>query len=286
MTFLDPTKGLDPAESLALSVQLDGKGPLFAQVKRAFARRILDGALAVGDRLPSEERIAETLGVSRQTAHKAIGALAKEGFLVRRRKAGTFVAAKRRDSFTLPIPDIGEVVAERGGVYQYRILDRREVINGRDGLRWTDMAEGAPLLELEVLHLGDGVPLQVERRWINLAVAPDAVDEDFRDTPPGRWLADHLPWSTANHTVRAVGASAEMAALLEIDRGDACLLVERRTQNLGRPVTLVRFLSVGERYVLRGTTRSSTVSELGLDGGLARTETSPFPPGSGDGSGP
>lgn len=249
-----------PASRLA--ERLDGKGPLFTQLKRALARQILRGGLAVGERLPGEEQIAAHYGVSRQTAHKAIGMLAREGFLVRRRKAGTFVAAQRQGGFVLPIPDIGEVVAGWGGLYQHRILRRETVANGRSGTHWPDVAAEAPLLFLECLHLGDGVPLQLERRWINLDAVPDAAEEDFRDVPPGRWLSQHVPWSTAQHIARAVAASAEVAEMLNIDRGTACLVVERRTMHLGMPVTLVYLTAVGERFVLSGTSEPAIVAEL------------------------
>ncbi|WP_448206924.1 UTRA domain-containing protein [Azospirillum sp. sgz302134] len=267
MTAADQgTRPAAPGPAARLIGRLDGKGPLFVQLKRTLARQILTGGVAVGDRLPSEEQIAAHYGVSRQTAHKAIAMLAREGFLVRRRKAGTFVAAQRQGGFVLPIPDIGDVVAGWGGLYEHRVLRREAARNGRNGLHWPDVAADAPLLVLECLHLGDGAPVQFERRWINLDAVPDAADEDFRDTPPGRWLAEHVPWSTARHVAKAVAASAEVAERLNVDRGTACLVVERRTMHLGQSVTLVHLTSVGERFVLSGTSEPTIMAELNEEG--------------------
>jgi DNA-binding transcriptional regulator YhcF (GntR family) len=76
---------------------LDGPDPLFVQIKRAIARQILRGERRAGDRLPNEVQLAVQFGVSRQTVHEAIALLAREGLLVRRRRAGTFVAMGRQE---------------------------------------------------------------------------------------------------------------------------------------------------------------------------------------------
>ena len=56
------------------------------------ARRIAEGDLAPGERLPSGETLAETWGVSRHTAHRAVEELQRQGLVVRQRRWGTVVA--------------------------------------------------------------------------------------------------------------------------------------------------------------------------------------------------
>ena len=48
--------------------------------------------LEVGDAIPSERQLGIDLGVSRLTVRAALDELVREGYLVRRRGAGTFVA--------------------------------------------------------------------------------------------------------------------------------------------------------------------------------------------------
>jgi LacI family transcriptional regulator len=57
-----------------------------------FARRIGDGELAPGHRLPPGEEIAAEWGVSRHTAHRAIEELQRQGLVVRQRRWGTVVS--------------------------------------------------------------------------------------------------------------------------------------------------------------------------------------------------
>ncbi len=262
----DPVQGrLSPAGApdTVADGNLDGRGPLFDQIKRAVAGQILRGRWQAGQRLPNEAELSSLYGVSRQTVHKAIALLAREGFLVRRRRAGTFVATSRRDRFALPIEDIGDVVAREGRVYEFRIRDRRNLRNG-EGIRWPDLPDGTPILTLECLHFSDGTPIQHERRLVNLDVVPEVIDEPFDVVAPSRWLVDRVPWSSADHTVRAVNATAEMAALLGVEAGTACLSIRRQTMHLSRPVTLVHFLSVGDRFSLSGSSITDSATELNL----------------------
>jgi GntR family transcriptional regulator len=59
------------------------------QVYLVLRDRILSGAIGFGARLPTELELAEFHGVSRVTVRRALGELARECFIERRRSAGT-----------------------------------------------------------------------------------------------------------------------------------------------------------------------------------------------------
>jgi GntR family transcriptional regulator len=61
------------------------------QVYLILRDRILSGAVAFGARLPTEHELAERHGVSRVTVRRALGELARERLIERRRSAGTRV---------------------------------------------------------------------------------------------------------------------------------------------------------------------------------------------------
>jgi GntR family histidine utilization transcriptional repressor len=91
-----------------------------------------------------------------------------------------------------------------------------------------------------------------EQRLINLAVVPDAREESFSDGPSGSWLLRRIPWTDAEHHIRAVAADRTLAGQLDIAAGAACLVVERRTWQGGAPVTHVRLAYPGDRHQLVG----------------------------------
>jgi len=76
---------------LIFPVRHDGEVGLQAQVRRHLVDAILDGRLPQEQPLPSCRRLAQALGVSRNTVVLAYQALADEGFLVSRERVGYFV---------------------------------------------------------------------------------------------------------------------------------------------------------------------------------------------------
>lgn len=58
---------------------------------------ILSGKLAVGEKLPPERQLAETMQISRSVVNGGISDLEKKGFLVVKPRSGTYVADYRRN---------------------------------------------------------------------------------------------------------------------------------------------------------------------------------------------
>eukprot|EP01041_Mallomonas_annulata_P017689 gene17689-36265_t len=56
---------------------------LFQQVKDHIARKIQDGSLRAGDRLPSEHELVAQFGISRMTVNRALRELVDQGRIVR-----------------------------------------------------------------------------------------------------------------------------------------------------------------------------------------------------------
>lgn len=65
--------------------------PRHLRLKAAILDMIAEGLWAPGDKLPAETEFARASGLSLGTAQKALGALARDGALIRRHGHGTFV---------------------------------------------------------------------------------------------------------------------------------------------------------------------------------------------------
>jgi len=72
------------------------------QVYRSLRQAITGGRLSRGEQVPSSRELASRWGLSRGTVEQAYERLTIEGYLERRRGAGTFVAAHLPDPFLLP----------------------------------------------------------------------------------------------------------------------------------------------------------------------------------------
>lgn len=203
--------------------------PLHRQIYADLEGRILSGDLRPGDRVPSEQELTAAYACARMTVNKALSELAGRGLVVRRRRAGTFVAEPRAHSAVLAIPDLEAGVRERGQDYGYRLLERGVRTPDPKDAAETNLADDGDLLALECLHSADGRPFALERRLIALKASPQAAQADFQAMPPGGWLLRSEPWSGAEHRIMAVEADPVVAGHLDIAEGAACLVVERRT---------------------------------------------------------
>lgn len=219
-------------------------------IRADIAGRILSGEWPPGHRIPIEHDLMDTYGCSRMTVNKVLSALAAEGLVERRRRAGTFVSRQRSQSAVLDIPDVRAEVAALGQAWRMDVLDRRvRRRNAGDRVRLGEDGEGR-VLAILCRHLAGARVHALEDRLVDLAAVPDAEHAAFADMPPGAWLLSHVPWTQAEHRISALAADAATAALLGIAAGAACLVVERRTWRAGRAVTAVRMTYPGEGYSL------------------------------------
>lgn len=74
------------------TLALDSEMPLYTQLIGIIKRSITSGEVHIGQLLPSEAELCQAFGISRNTVRQAIGALEEDGFVVRKRGKGTFVA--------------------------------------------------------------------------------------------------------------------------------------------------------------------------------------------------
>ena len=78
-----------------LSFQLEKRAeePLYRQLYEQLREQILQGVLTAGTRLPSTRRLADRLSIARITVTQAYDQLQAEGYVTRKRGAGSFVAS-------------------------------------------------------------------------------------------------------------------------------------------------------------------------------------------------
>ena len=203
--------------------------------------KIVSGAWAPGSRIPFEHELTAEYGCSRATMNKVLTRLAHTGLIERRRKAGSFVTRPHTQSAVLQISDIGSEVSSLGLSYEFQLLSRIQRSYDNFDVDRFSLQKKTPVLHLTCCHFAGHRPFCFEDRLINLRAVPEAIDEDFTATPPGSWLSQRVPWTSAEHTIGAVGADARISAVLRLEVQSPCLVVDRRTWNTEQPVTSVSF---------------------------------------------
>jgi len=224
----------------------------YAMIKAALRERIAKGGWQPGMKLPSERELVLEFGCARMTVHRALSDLEDEGLIERRRGSGSYVAELHPISNLLQVRDIADEIRERGHVHSTRVCSvTREKADVRIATAMR-LGRGAWVYRVQLVHLENGVPIQLEDRHVNPALAPDLMTRDFTIVTPSFVLFEHAPLTEAEQVVEAVLATADQAALLDVAEGSALLMVSRRTVSQGVVASIARLYHPGARYRLIG----------------------------------
>ena len=200
-------------------------GPLYIQLERILRDAILDGSLGQSEPLPTERELAERYNISRITVRKALNNLQREGLLVRRRGAGTFVAPREDRSFS-GLPAFSEDMLAGGRTTHSQWIERETDLVTADESMQLGLAPGARVHRLKRLRHADNMPVAVEMSVIPAyCVIGELADDD------SLYVALQKagnPVLRALQRLRAVALEAAEADCLNAEIGAPGLYVERR----------------------------------------------------------
>ena len=226
--------------------------PRYQQLKEMIIGRIMSGELQPRDRVPSENELVDAMNVSRMTANRALRELTDEGYVDRVAGSGTFVADFKAASHVLEVRNIADEVERRGHSYSAIVHKQERQQAGREICDALQIPEGKDIFHVLVAHLENGVPIQLENRYVLGEFAPDCLEQDFSKITPSAWLNGIAPLAEAEHIVRATMPDKSIRERLNVDDHEPCLLVLRRTWARGRPVSFARLYHPGTRFELTG----------------------------------
>jgi len=98
-----------------------GGGPVYLQIAHQIRTKIAQGELVPGQLLPTQQRLAEMLGVGQVTVRRALAALADEGLVRSRQGSGTLIRDPRGERAYRPTDahPINFVFTESGDGYPF-----------------------------------------------------------------------------------------------------------------------------------------------------------------------
>jgi GntR family histidine utilization transcriptional repressor len=229
--------------------------PLYLQVKQHFLDNIGSGKWGTSARVPSENDIVKSFGVSRMTANRALRELSDEGVLVRVAGVGSFVADQHAHTHPLEIRGIADEIRTRGHVHRAEIVSLERVRAVADLARDFGIAPRSELYCSVIVHFENDRPVQLEDRYVLPKVAPGYLKMDFSTTTPYDYLIKVAPLQEAEHVLRAVMPDERTRKLLGMKRDEPCLLMIRRTWTAGAIASVARLYYPGSRYEMSGRFR-------------------------------
>jgi GntR family histidine utilization transcriptional repressor len=236
--------------------------PLYARVKEHIRTHIQSGDWQPGTRVPSENELVETFGISRMTANRALRELSADGLLNRVPGVGTFVKEQPARSSLMELRNIAEEIAARGHRHTCRLETREEVTASQTLAEQFEMKAPGRLFHLVLVHEENGVPVQLEDRYVNPFMVPSFLAKDFTKTTPTAYLVSAVPVDELEHTVEAVMPSIAQRRHLDIGAHDPCLALHRRSWSRGHVVTVATLIYPASRYALYSRYKTSAQGTL------------------------
>ena len=225
--------------------------PAYKQIQGTIVKRVEHGHLKPGDLVDSERELARIHGVSLMTARHALIALEREGMVVRRRGAGTFVAPPKIHfnklmSYTEQMSGRGLAVSSK--VLSFSIIHTEQEIAARLALPAT-----SPLVKLERLRLSGDEPCAIETCYFS-ADEFAGITQARLDRLSLFSVLEHdygIQIAHADEEVDATTADAHTARLLDIPLGAAVLRIRQKIYSTtGKPGLYVLGLYRSDRHSL------------------------------------
>ncbi|MHC8333985.1 histidine utilization repressor [Pseudomonas sp. LB3P25] len=224
---------------------------LYQRAKDFVQGQLRAGVWKPGDLIPSENRLVQELGMSRMTVNRALRELTEEGHLVRISGVGTFVAESKPQSNLLRITNIADEILARGHSYTCRVVHLGREAASMPVASALALTTGSSVFHLICVHCEEGVPVQLEDRYVNPELVPEFLQQNFGEhLQPARYLLQVIKPDEMEHIVEASHPSSDESKHMQIDANEPCLVLMRRTWSQSKIVTYVRLIHPSSRYRL------------------------------------
>ena len=208
--------------------------PVFQHIKNSILESIQTGVWRQGEAIPPELTLAKQFGVSRMTVNRALRELTAEHVLTRVQGSGTFVAQQKYQTTLIEIQSIAKEIRARGHVHRSELYELSKAKAGETLAFEFSVSPTDYLFHTVIVHFENGEPIQVEDRWVNPAIAPEYLQQDFSTTTPNEYLMANAPLQSGQYTIEALPAPEHIAEMLHMQPAEACLVLQRTTHSMNQ----------------------------------------------------
>jgi len=208
----------------------DAPTPLYFQLYSLLKQSILNGSVPHGTQMPTEQQLAESFGVSRITAKRAMDELAAEELVERRRGRGTHVIYEYRPKpVQAPLVGMLQEIESMARHSDVAVLTCRRLRPPRPIVELLGLESGARALFLERVRSRDGQPFGHYESWTAGLNTP-LSKRDFRAEPRLElFRREGLHITHVTQTINATAATEVLARRLETEPGAPLLTLLRHS---------------------------------------------------------
>ena len=200
--------------------------PLYQQLRDILVDAIDSGKWGPNERIPSENNLSTTYGLSRMTVRAVLTDMVKEGLLYRVQGKGTFVAEK---IVTLSPSYIGirEQLEQMGYEVETKIIECGLAPCSDTIAQSLKIASGSSVFKIKRVRYIKGEPISIHISQVNPMYSEKLTAEDLEKEQLCVLLTEHygLRKKQVDETLESVLALNEEAELLNVEKGHPLLLL-------------------------------------------------------------
>jgi len=233
--------------------------PVYYQIKQTIKNWIVNKEFNPGEKIPSENELADKFGVSRLTVRQALSQLIQEGFLISKRGEGTFVTenAKLISSFSLEFTGFMDDLfyqVSRSKTKSAKIFRVRPPRFVKEKLELG--SENEEVIQIKRVRFLEDKSFAYTINYLPIELGTKISEKDLYKKRLLQILEQNLRirFTEAFQSIQASFADQEISQQLEIPSGAPVLFVERIMYAKQRePIELVQSFYRGDlyRYIVR-----------------------------------
>ncbi|WP_182199683.1 GntR family transcriptional regulator [Paraliobacillus salinarum] len=204
------------------------KQSLHAYIKEELVERIKSSVYKVGDKFPTENELCDEFQVSRTTVRSALNQLTMEGYLVRQRGKGSFVAEpKVHQTLSATTYGYDEQLKSQGKKGEITLKSMDVVPATGNRKRVFNLEENDPIQKIKRIRKANNEIIQYEIAYIPWEVAP-AISKKDVERSLYRSLQEHYQVEIAKTTelLEIVLTDKDTSNYLECEIGLPCFYIE------------------------------------------------------------
>lgn len=215
----------------------------YGRIAADLERRIDEGELKPGTRLPSQNAMANRYGVTVMTMRQALAELVSAGLLYAAQGRGTFVSERAAPYRLGPLSGFSREMEAQGLVVRTNVLSLKRGVENQEARSRLNLEPSAGITRLERLRTLNAKPLIYQESFMSDTYGAQLSKRELENSSLYDLLMTKfgLEISRAEETLRAVELREEAAKILKrkpgsaaflsirasIDEQDRCVLIDR-----------------------------------------------------------
>lgn len=212
-----------------LTLDKNNEVPYYAQLKKIIIKEIESGKWKVGQQILPETLVCEKFDISRTVVRQAFQELASEGYLIKKKARGTYIAeAKINENLVQSLVGFYEDMVSKGYSVKNKIFIQKVITANANISKYLKIGPDEKVIILKRLRSLNNEPLILVTTFIPYNMCPKILTEDFSKKSLYIFLREeyNLEIHRGIKFIEATVTDEEKANLFGIKKGMPLLYLE------------------------------------------------------------